>query len=190
MIIDLIAARPMAVLLPEYIGALVSGEIVGPGPEMIDLFHKCLPIAQYVSLIDEPFPKTLTNLSRMESFGYSETLRQVHDLSNLPESDAFGRLRPSPDAIQAAGKILVRMLQSGFDVPSPEEVSTDRDGDLRVAWEREGRSLELVCPFEGDRRPYIFYADDLDHDIAYDMGPYRLGRLLAWLAGLGGPFPR
>jgi hypothetical protein len=191
MIINVAPVSARAMDLPLYVGASAGGDLVGTGPESIQVFQIYLPIADYVaSLVVGSVTNTPGIILRRESFGFSETLRRVLELVSLPEADDFGRLRPSVQATQTARKILVRMLQSGTTVPMPEEVATDRDGDLRITWENGGRSLELVCPYEGDRRPYIYYSDDRDHEIAYDMAAYRVGRLLSWLLGLIDTFPR
>jgi hypothetical protein len=128
--------------------------------------------------------------SRFASFGYSETLRQISRLGKTREADEFGRVRPSERAIVVASEVAFRMLRSAAGMQPPSDVSTDRDGDIRVVWESGDRTLELVCPYEPSQRPYIFYSDSNEYAIAYDLSVYRLGRLLAWLNGAIHAFPR
>src|SRR5208283_4729737 len=131
----------------------------------------------------------VSTISHPSSFGYSETLRQLHSLASTPEQDDLGRIRPSETAIAFASSVAFKMLASSTGLEPPADVSTDRDGDVRVVWETGGRTLELVCPYEPSHRAYIYYSDGTQYAVAYDLSVDRIGRLLRWLAGAAFRFP-
>ena len=124
------------------------------------------------------------------SLAAMQILWELELLRKAPEEDDFGRIRPSEAAIEAASEAVRKMSKTPGGLPSPADVSTDRDGAIRILWENEDRALELVCPFDSSQRPYFYYAEGREYTLAHDLSVYRLGRLLAWLAGALGEFPR
>jgi len=179
-----------ALVLPSYYGTRASSdEVIGVGQDGIIVVGDSLQILTYGAALQAGTLATLP-ISARSSFGYSETLRQIAALAKGVERDAFGRVRPSDTGLATAREVVFRMLRSALNVPVPSDVATDRDGDIRVLWESDNRTLELVCPYEAGQRPYTYYSEGTEFAIAYDLSVSRLGGLLVWLAGSMPIFPR
>jgi hypothetical protein len=86
--------------------------------------------------------------------------------------------------------VAFRMAGSSAEMPLPEDISADRDGAVRILWERDDRTLELVCPFEAGERAYMYYSDASQYRIAHDLSSQRLARLLCWLKAKSNEFPK
>jgi len=192
MIIRAVHGPILATDLPRYFGTLAAtDEIVGVGRDSIFVIDDSLKIITYREALQTGRVADVSVRMGSASFGYSETLRELAALAKAaPESDELGRARPSERAIQVASELAFRMLRSAAGMQPPSDVSIDRDGDIRIVWENGDRTLELVCPYEPSQRAYIFYSDDNEYTIAYDLSVYRLGRLLAWLGDAIPVFPR
>jgi hypothetical protein len=179
--------------LPPYLGTKTeTNEIVGGGPENVFVYDNALWIAEYVALtagcrMAELFSQPR---DRARTVAFSQIQRELDSLRKTPKEDELGKIRPSESALTGAAGVTLRMLQTASAVPMPTDISTDLDGDIRILWSKDGRSLELVCPFEPDRRPYIYYSTAHEYAIAHDLKPYRLSRLLGWLDGAIQAFPR
>lgn len=192
MIIRAVHEPLLATDLQRYFGTLAAtDEIVGVGHDSIFVIDDSLKIITYREALQTGRVADVSVRMRSASFGYSATLRQLGTLAKaVPETDELGRARPSERAIHVASDVAFRMLRSAAGMQPPSDVSIDRDGDIRIVWENGDRTLELVCPYEPSQRPYIFYSDDNEYAIAYDLSVYRLGRLLAWLGDAIPVFPR
>lgn len=191
MIIQRAGASFAAGGLPSYYGTkAATDEVIGVGQDGIFVVGDSLQILTYDAALQSGSLAELRSSSRPSSFGYSETLRQIEVLAGDQERDSLGQIRPSETGVAAARETLFRMLKSAVEIPVPVDVGTDRDGDIRVLWEDGSRALELVCPYEPDQRSYIYYSEGTEYAIAFDLSVYRLGRLLAWLAGSSQNFPR
>jgi hypothetical protein len=92
--------------------------------------------------------------------------------------------------LKSAIDVSFRMVLSGARLPTPADVSIDRDGAIRILWEVDDRTLELVCPYAPGQGPYIFYAEGEQHRIAYDLSVGQLNRLLSWLNGASNYLPK
>ncbi len=177
--------------LPSYYGTRASSdEVIGVGQDGIFVVDDSLQILTYGAALQAGTLASLPISARSRLFGYSETLRQIASLAKGVERDTFGRVRPSDTGLAAACGVVFHMLRSTVDVPIPSDVATDRDGDIRVLWESDNRTLELVCPYEAAQRPYIYYSQGTEFAVAYDLSVYRLGQLLVWLVGSTPIFPR
>jgi hypothetical protein len=117
---------------------------------------------------------------------YGSIGRQLDQLLKEQESDEFGRIRPAIAAVAYAKDRLFKMAQ-GLVLPDPEDVSTDRDGALRISWRGDARFLELIFPYETDIRPYVYYSQGALFEISEDMSDRKLLGWAAWIAGGGRP---
>jgi hypothetical protein len=133
---------------------------------------------------------TVNAPSALALASYSEVRRQLELLSTAPETDEFGRVRPSNSAIAAATRVTFSVVQAGLDMPMVEDVSTDGDGAIRILWAMAGRKLELVCPFQPSQRFYWYYSDQESYRIEYEQSFELLRRLVSWLNGRALHFPR
>jgi hypothetical protein len=185
-----------AVILAPYFGTDAFGTIVGtssePGVEilryMLEGFHyQRALLSGSVALLD-PAP---VRYNRKESWAAFEALGgRTEDLLRLPESDELGRVRPSLNAVSRAKAALFAAFDSGGPLSSQADVCTDADGAIHILWEDGSRSLELVCPFDETDRAYVYFADERDHRLAFDLGKTRLRRLFSWLRGWKDGFPK
>jgi len=177
--------------IPPYFGMKpADNEIIGAGHESSLVIDSSLQIITYGRALDSGFLSITGAPACRSSIPYSDLKWQLAALRNAPEDDDLGRIRPSDAAIEAASDVAFRMMKSAAGMPSPVEVSTDRDGAVRVLWENDNRALELVCPFEPGQRPYLYYSEGDRYSIAYDLSADRLGYLVAWMAGSIDAFPQ
>ena len=182
-----------ATSLPVYLGATRVDDKLMSGSDSIFIMDASLQMILYCQALNSESLSLVpmsAQIGRGKSLHYSELLRRLAGFAEAPESDDLGRVRPSGAAIDTASRIAFRIFKAGIEVTVLADVSVDRDGDIRILWERGDRSLELVCPFELSRRPYIYYSEGCQYSLAYDLSAYRLGRLFAWLAGRTDQFPR
>src|SRR5579864_6589546 len=155
--------------LPAYFGTKAAGdEIVGAGQDSLFIIDQSVELFPYEQAVNSESVSTTEPLRRQEWLAYGEIQRQLDPLRNMPEEDELGRIRPSDAAVSTAREITLRMLKSAVALPVPGDVSTDRDGGVRILWENVDRVLELICPFEQSQRPYMYYSDGHDYAIAYD----------------------
>jgi hypothetical protein len=96
---------------------------------------------------------------------YSDLERKLVSMLNAAENDDFGPVRPSLTAVQGVRELLLEIAASGYVVPSPEDVDTDHDGQIRIAWRKGGRFLELVAPYEPSESRYIYHSEDSTFNI-------------------------
>ena len=181
----------MLATLPSYLGIrATTDEVIGVGGDSLGVIDALLQIIGYDRALSSGILSTADPQKGWPSLSYSRVLQQVKALCAAPEEDELGRIRPSDTAVQAARDVAFRMLRLPSGLPEPIDVSTDRDGAIRILWENGTRSLELICPFEPGQKPYLYYSENGQYSIEYDLSDYRLVRLLAWLAGSIDCFPR
>lgn len=196
MIVNLGGYSATDLILPAYLGTDLAGvHIIGIGREnafvvkeaieIVGLYHRAL-LAESVSIVEEraQLPRTV------QSHVHTSIQRQLDALKAMPEADDLGRIRPSPHGIRTSNELLFRMAQLETRIEAPADVCTDHDGAIRIVWEKDERTVELVVPFEATGRPYIYFAEGPQYRIAHDLSIYRLGRLHAWLNGRERVFPR
>lgn len=121
--------------------------------------------------------------------GYDLVLHYLAEMTRSDESDEIGRLGTSEAAIESAQKVAFQMLCTG-ELTIPEDISTDRDGAVRILWGRDNKIIELISPFELNQRPYVYFSDDKQHRVALELSRGRLARLLSWLNGPNTDFPK
>lgn len=105
---------------------------------------------------------------------------QLTELQNGPESDDYGRLRPTEYAVSATLALLrdIKHIPAGC-------VSAYSRGGVRIEWVREAASVHLIVPSVADplRLPYIYH--EIDDDYATeDATPERLAY---WLERIADP---
>ena len=164
------------------------GEILG-SPNNASVLRDELSILEYNDALRQGV-LSLRTFAQTPLSAYVEILRDLESFPPSEESDELGRLAPSQYGLETARSILFRMLELGAKIPKPKEISVDRDGAVRVLWETEDRAMELVCPYAQNQRPYVFFSDDLEHRIGYELSKILLHRLLSWLNGAATDFPK
>jgi hypothetical protein len=157
-----------------------SGYTIADAMDLI--YYKAGLGAQVISLATAAdLPEPTRTRTRMA--GYAELRSELEQMTPSTEVDELGRIGPSDYGIKSAIDVSFRMVLSGARLPTPADVSIDRDGAIRILWEVDDRTLELVCPYAPGQGPYIFYAEGEQHRIAYDLSVGQLNRLLSWLNG-------
>jgi hypothetical protein len=119
-------------------------------------------------------------LDSYKTFGYIS--RQIEQLLEEPVEDEFGKVRPTPSAASWAKSSLFQVAE-GRVLPEPEDVSTDRDGAIRISWRKDDRFLELVFPYETDVRPYLYHSEGAMFDIDEDLSARHLRGWVRWIEG-------
>jgi hypothetical protein len=181
--------------VPNYIATRAyTDELIGIGPDSALVVGNWLWLSSYVQHLAEPrliFGTATVNApSALALASYSEVCRHLEAFRTAPETDEFGRVRPSNSAIAAATRVTFSVVQAGLDMPMVEDVSTDSDGAIRILWAMGGRKLELICPFQPSQRHYWYYSDPENYRIEYEQSPELLRRLVSWLNGLTLQFPK
>jgi hypothetical protein len=185
-----------AVVLPSYFGIDVFGTVVGTSSQPgIEILRNMLKGVHYQRALESgsfaSLGQTLLPYSRKESWSAFEMLsRRTEELLQLPEADELGRVRPSTLAVDRARDVLFTVFASGADLPSRAEVCTDAEGAIRILWDVEYRSLELICPFDQTDRIHVYIANEENHKLAFDLARPRLKRMFSWLSGWTADFPK
>jgi hypothetical protein len=112
---------------------------------------------------------------------YSEIERKLDVLLRSAENDDFGPVRPSLSAVQAVRHLLLDIAASGYVIPTPEDVDTDHDGQIRIAWRAGERFLELVTPFEPRDDRYIYHSENATFNIEPVGSSEALKNWLNWM---------
>jgi hypothetical protein len=157
------------VQLPTYAGRLAGGQHT-TGPDTNFLFGMLTTIRteqeQWVA-----------------GFSYA-SYRDIQDKLEVllaePDSDEFGPLRPSRGAVDF---ILQRVfeLAKGFVVPSPDDVDSDHDGNIRISWRKDGRFLEVVTPYEPGEPSFVYYSEAEIYGLSPKVDVASLRNFLRWL---------
>jgi hypothetical protein len=158
--------------IPNYIGTDESGLVVGTGVDSSRLLSRFVEVLRNREHVRD-------NLDGLNSYSRIET--QLRRLLSQPEHDDFGRIRPSREAVRITKKTLFQLAIEGSSIPMPEDVDTDREGAIRIAWTHGERSLELVVPYELTEQPYLYHSQGQKYGIDEDFSSDALSRWLAWL---------
>lgn len=93
----------------------------------------------------------------------STIVNQLNELWRGPESDDYGRLRPTPTAFATAVDLLIDAAidaaREGRKIPAGV-ASTDSEGGVRIEWVRDATSVHLAVPAEDSQeKAYIYHED-------------------------------
>ena len=177
--------------MTKQVEGYVTAVDVGIGAFELVRGLKLAPATQRTKLLDEwrgvslmaPFPFKHSTAQHGAPQGRSskiiETLLKVNELCFKAERDEFGPLRPSLHAASHCNKLLLLLDLEGHYV-APADVSSDRDGGIRITWSCSTRETELVCPSDEDERPYIYFSDSVQFGADEDITIEGLIRWITW----------
>jgi hypothetical protein len=123
---------------------------------------------------DDPFIASAADLA--------EVLMEINTLAFQEEKDDFGLLRPSLAALRECLKTVLTLAREG-ELQRPSEISTDRNGDIRISWAAEARVAELVFPSDENSQPYLYYSSPTSYGTENDLNHRAIGKKLRWVAG-------
>jgi hypothetical protein len=109
----------------------------------------------------------------------AEILEGINKLAFQEESDEFGLLRPSFHAFRECLKHVLSIVRHG-GLLRPSEISTDRNGDIRVTWTAEDREAELVFPSDENSPPYLYHSSPTSYETEFDLSPRVVGKIVRW----------
>jgi len=164
--------------IPSYVGSALQEESreLTTGPDLgkiVESIRRAKTSTEGANHADE-------DLESFKTYGY--ITRRFEDLLAEPEEDEFGKVRPATAAVAEAKRRMFQIAE-GKVLPKPEDISTDRDGGIRVSWRNDGRFLEFVFPYETDLRPYIYYSEGPLFEISEDLTTSQLRRWVRWVEG-------
>jgi hypothetical protein len=132
-------------------------------------------------------PRAAASVDTLASFlSYGRIASQLDQLMSATEEDEFGKVRPSTVATAGAKSLLFHLAERQ-KIIEPEDVSTDRDGGLRISWRKGARFLELILPYETDLQPYIYFSEKADFGVHHDIKTDQLRGWMSWVEGLSRP---
>jgi hypothetical protein len=85
--------------------------------------------------------------------------------------------RPDERAAVRAHDTLVRLSDLGFEMPA-NDVCADPDRAIRLLWNKDGRSAEMVFPSGDDEAPYLYRSAEREYAVEEDPS---VECLLGWL---------
>jgi hypothetical protein len=109
----------------------------------------------------------------------AEVLAEINDLSFQEESDEFGLLRPSYRALTACMKTILALAHDS-GLLRPSDISTDRNGDIRIAWAADDRETELVFPSDEHVEPYLYYSSPDSYGTESDLSLQSVSKRIHW----------
>jgi hypothetical protein len=89
--------------------------------------------------------------------------------------------RPDERAFARAHVTLVELSDRGFGIPA-SDVYVDPDRAIRLLWNRDGRSAEMVFPSVDDEAPYLYRSSEREYSVEDDPGVECLLGWLRWVA--------
>lgn len=139
---------------------------------------------------DRATPKSELRLSELASTldlgGFTQTVRQIRELTVGDEADEYGHLRPTEYALDITMKVLRRALDAGVEYAARRDVrcpfprgavTTDESGGLRIEWLEDDAAVRLVIPAEDGGQSYIYHESGDDYGTVDVSG----GKLASWL---------
>jgi hypothetical protein len=109
----------------------------------------------------------------------AEVLNDINNLAFQDESDEFGLLRPSLQAFRECLKSILSLARE-LELLRPSEITTDRNGDIRITWAAEDREAELVFPSDENSPPYLYHSSSTSYDTELNINPRSIGKLIRW----------
>lgn len=109
----------------------------------------------------------------------AEVLAEINGLAFQGEMDEFGLLRPSYRALTACMKTILALAHDG-GLLRPSDISSDRNGDIRVAWAADDRETELVFPSDEGGEPYLYYSSPTSYGTETDLSPQSVSKRIHW----------
>ena len=104
----------------------------------------------------------------------SVLLVRLEALLEEEEEDAYGRLRPTPEAFESARRLL-HSAEPEYGAPLPAgSVSTDSKGGIRITWIKGTQELQLICPADSNTA-HLYYERQSDYGMEHGVN----GRTLA-----------
>jgi hypothetical protein len=114
----------------------------------------------------------------------ASVLAEINDLAFQAVGDDFGLLRPSFRALTACMKAILDLARDG-ELIRPSDISTDRNGDIRISWAADDRETELVFPSDDQHEPYIYYSSASSFGTEKEINPPSISKRVYWaLRGL------
>jgi hypothetical protein len=105
---------------------------------------------------------------------------EINQLAFQDERDDFGLLRPSFHALTECLKFILSLVRE-TELLRPSEVTTDRNGDIRIAWTGEQeRQAELVFPSDADESAYLYYSSPTQYETEQDLNPRTVAKRIRW----------
>jgi len=136
------------------------------------------PIGFWNSSIEDEFERISTAPE------LAQVLTEINDLAFQVEGDDFGLLRPSFRALTACMKTILDLARVG-ELLFPSDISTDRNGDIRISWAADDRETELVFPSDDKHEPYIYYSSPTLYDTVTEISQPSISKWVYWaLRGL------
>jgi len=108
-----------------------------------------------------------------------DVLTEINGLAFQDESDDFGLLRPTFHAFRECLKVVLSLVREG-ELQRPSEISSDRNGDIRIAWMAEDRTTELVFPSDENAPAYVYYSSSSSYETEYNLDPKAIGKQIRW----------
>lgn len=109
----------------------------------------------------------------------AEVLDEINNLAFQDDSDEFGLLRPSYQALATCVKTMLAFVREGEPL-RPSDISTDRNGDIRIAWTTEDKEAELIFPSNMSEAPYMYYSSPNSYGTVADISPQTISKWVRW----------
>ena len=109
----------------------------------------------------------------------ANVLSDINSLAFQEESDEFGLLRPSFHALRECLKCVISLVREA-ELLRPSEISTDRNGDIRIAWRGENKEAELVFPSDESAAFYLYHSSPDSYGTEPDLSPRSIERRIRW----------
>jgi hypothetical protein len=111
----------------------------------------------------------------------ADLLWRINELSFAPEQDEYGPIRPSYHASKYCVKLLADFVRRHGTIRMPSDISCDRNADIRIAWTRDAKEIELVCPSPEGELPYVYHSSPEGYGTDEEIGIDRLSHWLQWV---------
>ena len=103
-----------------------------------------------------------------EETAMSPTLNRLGELLLEPVEDAYGRLRPTHNALSTA-RDLIGQTEAAYGILPVGSVSTDSEGGIRITWLGAREQVQVICPADStEAHLYFEHGDDygMEHKVS------------------------
>jgi len=101
---------------------------------------------------------------------------EIMRLMDLPYEDR----RPDNLAHILAHRMIVKLADLGFNMPA-SDVYSDPDKAIRVLWNRDDRTVELVFPSAENEAPYLYRSDEGEYQVEDNPTPESILKWIHWV---------
>jgi hypothetical protein len=108
--------------------------------------------------------------------------KEILDILKESKEDVYDDEIPITQLAEENAKKLLHIAfeELGLRLQIPNIIPTD-SGGIEVEWKKGGKYLQLICPPNDDKKPYLFYKEDDNYGIQHFEDSNEFVKRINWL---------